>query len=72
MKGKRTINVEAVNSALALYEETCLNYYRTPCKEMFDRVVDVERICIGQNIRRSELTRIRLTCMHVAEEANEK
>ena len=65
----RTINVEAVNAALALYEQACLNYYRTPCKEFLDRAIDAEHICIEQNIRRSELTKIRLTAMHTVEEA---
>lgn len=63
----RTISVEAVNSALALYEQACLNYYRTPCKEMFERAIDAEHICLEQNVRRSELTKIRLSCMHAIE-----
>lgn len=67
----RTISVEAVNSALAIYEQACLNYYRTPCKEFLDRAIDAEHICLASNIRRAELTRIRLTVMHAVEaEAN--
>lgn len=63
----KTISIEAVNSALALYEQACLNYYRTPCKEMLDRAIDAEHICLEQNIRRSELTKIRLMAMHAVE-----
>lgn len=64
----RTINVEAVNAVLALYEQACLNYYRTPCKEMLDRVIEAEQICVHQNVRRSELTKIRLMTMHAVED----
>ena len=63
----RTINVEVVNSALAVYETACLNYYRTPCKELLDRAIDAERICVKNNVRRSELTKIRLSAMHAVE-----
>lgn len=63
----RMINVEAVNAALAIYEQACLNYYRTPCKELFDRAIEAEHICRECNIKRSELTRIRLTVMHAVE-----
>lgn len=64
----RIINVEAVNAALALYEQACLNYYRTPCKELLDRAMEAERICVEQNVRRSELTKIRLMTMHAVED----
>lgn len=63
----KMISVEAVSSALAVYETACLNYYRTPCKEMLDRAIDAEHICVGLNIKRSELTRIRLSAMHAVE-----
>lgn len=68
----RIISIEAVNSALALYEQACLNYYRTPCKEMLDRAVDAEHICVSLKIKHSELTRIRLTAMNIAEEELKK
>lgn len=68
MKRKRVISVEAANSALALYEQACLNYYQTPCKELLDRAIEAEHICVKQNIRRSELTKIRLACLHAVEE----
>lgn len=64
----KTISVEAANAAMALYEQACLNYFRTPCKELFDRAVEAERICAKQNIRRSELTKIRLMTMHAVED----
>lgn len=65
---RKTISIEAVNSALALYEQACLNYYRTPCKELLDRAADAERICVGCNIKRSELTRIRLMTRQAVED----
>lgn len=67
----KMISIEAANSALALYEQACLNYYRTPCKELLDRAIDAEHICVECNVKRSELTRIRFTAMHAVEaEAN--
>ena len=65
---RKMISTEAVNSALALYQQACLNYYRTPCKELFDRCVDAERICIDVGIRRTELSRIRIMMSDAAEE----
>lgn len=63
----KQISVEKANSALALYEQACLNYYRTPSKELLDRAIDAEHICCECNIKRSELTRIRFTAMHAVE-----
>ena len=65
----RIVSVEAVNSALALYEQAVINYLRTPCKELFDRVADAERICIKDcKIKRSQLLRIRMNCSNALEE----
>lgn len=67
----RMINLEAVNSAIAVYEEACLNYYRKPCEETVRHVIDSEHCCVDLKVRRSELTRIRLSAMNaVLEERN--
>ena len=68
----KATSVELYNSLLSMYEGACLKYYDDPSEETLKAVIDAEHTCVDNNIRRSELTKIRFTVKNALEAKNEQ